>query len=71
VIQDQFGEKAKLIYSDTDSLVYNLEHPDIYEWIKENREHFDLSDSARSDMKDNTNKKVIREIQGRNEWTVN
>jgi hypothetical protein len=59
VIQEQFGEKAKLIYSDTDSLVYCLEHPDIYEWVKDNREYFDLSDSARPDMKDNTNKKVI------------
>jgi hypothetical protein len=59
VIQEQFGEKAKLIYSDTDSLVYCLEHPDIYEWVKDNPEHFDLSDSVRPDMKDNTNKKVI------------
>jgi hypothetical protein len=30
VIYKQFGEKAKLIYSDTDSFVYEIEHEDIY-----------------------------------------
>ena len=40
-------------------MVYTLEHEDIYEWIKQNKQHFDLSDSARIDMKDNSNKKVL------------
>jgi hypothetical protein len=57
-IHKNFENKYNLIYSDTDSLVYRIEHDDIYEWIKENKEHFDLSDSIRSDLKDNTNKKV-------------
>ena len=30
VIDKQFGDKAKLIYSDTDSFVYEIEHDDIY-----------------------------------------
>ena len=38
---------------------YLIEHEDIYEWIKNNREPFDLSDSLRPDLKDNTNKKVL------------
>ena len=59
VIQKDFKENSNLIYSDTDSLVYSIKHPDIYEWIKENREHFDLSDSVRPDMKDATNKKAL------------
>ena len=63
VIQKQFDDKADLLYSDTDSLVYSIEHEDIFEWIKENREHFDLSDSIRPDLKDNTNKKVIGKIK--------
>jgi hypothetical protein len=45
VIQKQFKNKSELIYSDTDSLVYNLQHEDIYEWEKQNKEHLDLSDS--------------------------
>ncbi|MFM7989639.1 MAG: hypothetical protein ACKPKO_61030, partial [Candidatus Fonsibacter sp.] len=32
---------------------------DIYEWIKQNKQHFDLSDSIRTELKDNTNKKVL------------
>ena len=52
-------EIYKLIYSDTDSLVYSLQHNDIYEWIKNNKNHFDLSDSLRPDLKDDKNKKVL------------
>jgi hypothetical protein len=59
VIQKNFQGKYHLIYSDTDSLVYYFEHEDIYDWIKKNPQHFDLSDSARADMRDNTNKKVL------------
>ena len=58
-IHESFGNDYNLIYSDTDSLVYSIKHPDIYEWIKENKNHFDLSDSIRTDLKDNTNKKVL------------
>jgi hypothetical protein len=31
VIEKEFHNKYDLIYSDTDSLVYNITHPDIYE----------------------------------------
>ena len=40
-------------------MVYYIQHEDRHEWIKQNKQHFDLSDSARADMKDNTNKKVL------------
>ena len=43
VIQKQFGNRAKLTYSDTDSFVYDVEHPNIYEWITHNKQHFELS----------------------------
>ena len=59
VIQKNFHGNYNLIYSDTDSLVYSMKHPDIYDWIKENRVHFDLSDSVRPDMKDTSNKKTL------------
>ena len=58
-IHENFENKYNLIYSDTDSLVYSIQHPDIYEWIKNNGQHFDLSDSKRSDMKDNANIKAL------------
>ena len=59
VIEKNFHERYNLCYTDTDSFIYSIQHDDIYEWIKENRELFDLSGSHRQDMKDNTNKKVI------------
>ena len=45
-IVKQFGDTAELIYSDTDSLIYNIKH-DVYEWVNKNRHHFDLSNFLR------------------------
>ena len=58
VINKEF-DNYNLIYSDTDSFVYNIEHPDIYKWVHENKQYFDLSDSKNIDIKDNQNKKVL------------
>jgi len=44
VINKEF-DSYNLIYSDTDSFVYNIEHPDIYKWVHENKQYFDLTDS--------------------------
>ena len=59
VIQKAFGDKAQLIYSDTDSYVYEIESTNIYEWIKNNKEHFDLSGSKREGMKNSENESVL------------
>ena len=58
-VHKEFDGKYNLVYSDTDSLVYRIEHPDIYEWISNNKYYFDLSDAKRPDLKDNANKKVL------------
>ena len=58
VIHKHFEGRYKLGYSDTDSFFYLIQHEDIYKWVKENPEHFDLSDSLRPNLKDNTNKKI-------------
>ena len=54
-----------LIYTDTDSLIYSIKHEEIYIYkrIKENKYHFDLSDSIRMELKDNTNNKVIGNVK--------
>jgi hypothetical protein len=34
VIHKEFENKYNLIYSDTDSMVYNIKTNDVYDWIK-------------------------------------
>ena len=63
VIHETFKTNYNLLYSDTDSLIYSIQHDDIYEWIKNNKQYFDLSDSLRPDLKDNTNKKVYEKMK--------
>ncbi len=59
VIQKNFENNFNLIYSDTDSFVYDIKTPNLYKWIKQNSHYFDLSDSQNPELKDNTNKKVL------------
>jgi hypothetical protein len=59
VIHKEFEGKYNLMYSDTDSLVYNIQCDDFYKWQKKNKHHFDLSDSKQPELKDNSNKKVL------------
>ena len=44
---------------DADCLNSHAKTDNIYEWIKQNREHIDLSESVDDHMKDNMNEKVI------------
>ena len=53
-----FEGRYNLICTDTAGLVYAINHHDIYNWISQHREHFDLSDSKRPELQDDTNKKV-------------
>ena len=61
VIHKTFEGKYNIIYTDTDSLVYDVRHHYlyIYIWISQHRKHFDLSDSKRPELHNDTNKKVV------------
>ncbi len=59
VMEKQFGDKAKVVYSDTDSYVYEIEHANIYEWMKKNKTWFDLSKCKRDDLRCDENKNVL------------
>jgi hypothetical protein len=53
----KYGGKAKLVFTDTDSLCYEIETDDFYRDMVDNKEKFDMSEMVR--FKDETNKKVI------------
>ena len=62
VMNEHFKENYSLLYIDTDNLVYEIRNNDVYEWMKNNKTHFDLTDINNPKMKwlkDTTNKKKI------------
>ena len=50
-IHKNFEGRYNPLYSNTDSVVYQIKHDDIYEWIKQNKQHFDTSDSKQQALK--------------------
>ena len=59
-IVKKYGDKSKLLFTDTDSLTYNIECEDIYNDMVENKDLFDLSEYSKTNpIYDPTNKKVI------------
>ena len=59
-MKQKYGSKAKLLFTDTDSLTYEIETNDVYQDFWKNKEKFDNSDySQDSQYFDKTNKKVI------------
>ena len=60
-IKVKYADKAKLLFTDTDSLCYRIETDDIYKDMDDDKHLFDRSDYAQDGyrIQDNTNKKVI------------
>ena len=59
-IKRKYGAKAKLLFTDTDSLTYEIETEDVYKDFWKNRKMFDNSDyPSNHQFFDATNKKVI------------
>ena len=59
-IKNKYGEKAKLLFTDTDSLTYEIEAEDVYQDFQNDKNKFDNSDYPESSPYfDKTNKKVI------------
>ena len=52
------SHNLKLLFTDTDSLAYEIKNNDIYEIMKNNKSEFDLS-NFENDLHDKTNNKVI------------
>ena len=59
-IKEKYGDKAKLLFTDTDSLTYKIEAEDVYQDFWNDKDRFDNSDyPENSPYFDKTNKKVI------------
>ena len=59
-IKKKYGGKAKLLFTDTDSLTYEIEADDVYKDFWNDRSKFDTSDyPENSQYHDKTNKKII------------
>ena len=59
-VKEKYGDKAKLLFTDTDSLTYEIEAEDVYRDFWNDREMFDNSDYPKSSKyHDTTNEKVI------------
>jgi hypothetical protein len=68
VIKPYFGDKAKLLMSDTDSLCIEFTDMNPYEFIKNNSEHFDLSNYSDDHfIFEGINKAIITEMKTKNE----
>ena len=59
-IKEKYGDKAKLLFTDTDSLTYEIEAEDVYRDFWNDKDRFDNSDYPENcQYFDKTNKKVI------------
>ena len=59
-IKKKYGKKAQLLFTDTDSLCYEIEAEDVYQDFWNDKDQFDNSDYPKnSQYFDHTNKKVI------------
>ena len=59
-IKSKYGDKARLLFTDTDSLTYEIETDDVYQHFWKDKHLFDNSDYPKnSPFFDDSNKKVI------------
>ena len=66
-IKDKYGDAAQLLFTDTDSLCYEISTADVYKEMFDNKGFFDLSDMKISGFNDNANKKVIGKFKDETE----
>lgn len=63
-IKEMYGERVKLLFTDTDSLCYEIETDDLYEDMASHMHHFDTSDyPVDHPLHSNVNKKVLGKMK--------
>ena len=63
-IKDKYGNDSRLLFIDTDSLMYEIKAEDVYEDFSNNKKMFDFSNySTKSKYYDNLNKLVVGKMK--------
>ena len=63
-IENKYDNKSKLLFTDTDSLMYEIKTGDVYEDFSSDKEMFDFSNnSTKSKYYDDSNKLVTGEMK--------
>ena len=62
-IKDKYENKSKLLFTDTDSSMFEIKIEDVYEDFSSNKEMFELNYSTKSKYYDDSNKLVIGKMK--------
>ena len=63
-IKMKYGNNSRKLFTDTDSLMYEIKIQDVYEDFSNDKEMFDFSNySAKSNYYDNSNKLVVGKME--------
>ena len=63
-IKNKYDNKSKLLFTDTDSLIYDIKTDEVYEEFSSNKEMFDFSNySTKSEYYNDSNKLVIGKMK--------
>ena len=66
-IENKYDNKSKLLFTDTDNLIYETKAEDVYKDFRSNKEMFDFSNySSKSKYYDDSNKLVIKKMKYEN-----
>ena len=64
-IKNKYGNNSRLLFTDSDSLMYEIKTEDVYEGFSSNKEMFDFSNySTKSKYYDDSNKLAIEIMNG-------
>ena len=63
-IKDKYGNNSRLLFTDTDSLMYEITTEDVYEDFSKDKEMFDFSNySTKSKQYDKSNKLIVGKMK--------